>query len=123
MKIHVVVLLLSVSLLCSSCMYTHYRGKTRYPISFTSNLGVDKKYERVRTVDETYRRKWLVLYLIPIGKDGSDMISEASSGGDGMVNLKIHAYWDLVDVLVTNLTFGILCTRSIQITGDIVKFK
>jgi ribosomal protein L40E len=119
-KLCLVVLLLAG--IVPSCAHVKFDNRTGKPISFTRHLGTDRKYEVVRNVDEDYRRKWLLLYLIPIGHDGTDMIEECVRDGEGMVNLRIKSEWDLIDVVVTNLTLGILCTRSVNVRGDLVRF-
>ena len=120
MKSHI--LLVAASLLVTSCAHMTYRNTRGVPISFTGNLGLDKEHKVVRHVDDDYRRKWLLFYLIPIGDDGSDMIAQSVGNADGMANLRITAQWDVLDVLITNITSGIFCTRSVNIQGDLVKF-
>ena len=112
-----------VGLLATSCAHVTYRNPGAKPISFTGNLGLEKKHSVVRHVDDDYRRQWLLFYLIPIGKDGTDMIRESVGDAEGLANLKITAVFDFWDVLFTNLTVGIYCTRSINIQGDLVTFK
>lgn len=110
-------------LLGTGCMHTRFQNHTRTPISFTHNLGVTRDYEVVRRVDEDYRRIWLLFYMLPVGKDGSDMVTQSAIGSDGMANLRIKSQFDVVDILITNLTFGLVCTRAVNIQGDLVRFK
>jgi len=109
-------------LLLTSCANIKYQNQTAAPISFTPNLGTEEEYRTVRHVDNDYRRFWLVFYMIPIGKDGSDMIADSAAGADGMVNLTLKAQYSFVDVLVANLTFGLFCLRSVNVQGDLVEF-
>ncbi|MBM4040809.1 MAG: hypothetical protein FJ290_20075 [Planctomycetes bacterium] len=114
--------LLVCCFLAPSCAHVTYRNTTTKPISFTSNLGVARKYEVVAHVERDFRRKWLFWYLQPIGRDGSDMIAEAVGNADGMANLKITAVFDFWDVLFSNLTQGIYCSRLVSVRGDQVRF-
>ena len=115
-----IVLILACALL-PSCAHTTYRNSTGKPISFTGNLGTGMKYEAVGHVNNDYRRQWLFWYLLPIGKDGTDMIAESVGGAEAMSNLKIKAVFDVVDVVLSNLSLGIYCSRLVNIQGDLMK--
>ncbi len=110
----------ALALLVSSCAHIRYDNTTRTPVSFTHNLGDGIEYKTVRHISNDYRRIWLLWYLVPIGKDGSDMVAASTGGADGLANLRITAQYDVIDVLVTNLTFGLFCTRKVRIQGDLV---
>lgn len=117
---HLPAALLMVLCATPCCAHLRYDNPTGKPISFTPHLGKGLTFQTVRKVSNDYRRMWLLFYLLPIGRDGTDMIGDTLGGADGMVNLTVTSQWDFIDVLVTNLTFGLFCTRKVMIEGDLV---
>ena len=114
--------LLLLGAMLVGCMHTRYRPRSGRPVSMTSNLGTAAVPRPVGTVDETYRRKWLLFWIVPIGKDGGDMIDDALGGAQGMINCRIKAEWTFLDLVITGITFGIFCTRSVEIKGTLVAY-
>lgn len=120
------ILLTTLLLVCVAavgCMHTRYRPRSGKPVSMTSTLGPNVVTSPVRQVDEEYTRKWLLWFILPIGDDGGDMIDDAMKGADGMTNLRIKAEWDFLDLVIQTVTFGIFCTRSVEISGTLVSIQ
>lgn len=113
--------LVLVATMVTSCAHVTYQNSTHKPISFTRSLGTEKKFQVTGRANNDYRRQWLFWYLLPIGKDGTDMIADSVGGADALANLKIIAVYDVLDMLVTTLTLGIYSTRLVNIQGDLMR--
>lgn len=72
-----------------------------------------------------------ILSLFPVNKPAGDkhqylaeilqkQINDA--GGDAVINVKIRAQYQFIDILVAIGTGGIYNTRTVTITGDVIKY-
>lgn len=96
----------------------------RTPMSYTQDLG--RPYEVLRGFEQEDRKVWLFFYLWGINDVNGVKLAEQAvntSGAEGVARLNIQTKFDVLDVIITNLLFGIICTENVHAEGDLVKFK
>ena len=72
------------------------------------------------------------IWIVPVNKPAGDMndyladILEnqiKAAGGDGVINVKIRAQNQVIDYLTIIGTLGLYTTRTVTITGDVIKYN
>lgn len=72
------------------------------------------------------------LGFIPANKpagDNHDYFAEflqtqiAKAGGDAVINLRVRAQYNFIDFLITVGTGGLYSTRTVTVSGDVIKYN
>lgn len=82
-------------------------------------------YERLGDFESDRRAVFVVAQLLTVtDAELEDAIRRelARTGGDAVINLRIHEEYDFIDVLVGIVAGGIVNTRAITLRGDVVRW-
>lgn len=119
----IVMLIASLLLSCESVIYeTH---SSDYFVSMTTPKDISE-YDVVGKIKYDTKAVFLVLQLITIRDAGIENAIEKQvrkSEGDGVINLKIHEQYDFVDFVISVFGSGIVNTRTVKVSGDIIKIN
>ena len=92
-------------------------------ISYGSHIP-DGSSEVVRHFTASGRSSFWFFRLIPANKVNVVSLAEKQVGpNEGAVNLRAKTEFDLIDFLISLVTFDIYSTWHIEVSGDIVKLK
>lgn len=130
MKRQLIALVMMCALFISSCTtISFYADDLEQPASVSSS-GSTLKYEVIDSFKINDKAGHL-LGIIPVNQPAGDhhthlssLLSEqiAKAGGDAVINLKIRAQFQFTDYLVNLVTLGFYLTRTVTVTGDIIKY-
>lgn len=82
-------------------------------------------YEHVGDFELDRRPVFLIAQLITVvDAELEDALSRelARSGGDAVINLRIHEEYDFVDVVISVVAGGLVDTRSVTLRGDVIRW-
>ena len=119
----IIVSLVSLTLSCESVIYETHSSDTF--VSLTTPNNIDD-YEVVGELEYNTKAIFLIVQLITIKDSEIDKAINKQVNkfdGDGVINLKIHEQYDIVDVVISILVGGLVNTRTVKVNGDIVKMK
>ena len=124
------VVLVGCMLMMSSCATIAYNSKSLEKAAQLNSVGQDD-YIVVKSITVMDKAGW-VLGIIPANKPAGDnheyfaeflerIIDEA--GGDAIINLQVKAQFTPGDILINIVTLGGYLTRTVTVTGDIIKYR
>ena len=125
-------ILIATSLaLLTSCATIDFNatGITQAPVKL--NAVGEPAYDVISSFEIADKGGW-VLGLIPVNKPAGDrhdyfatMIDREirAAGGDAAVNVHIRAQNGVGDIVIGIVTTGIYQTRTVLVTGDVVKYR
>lgn len=130
MKKLCVVLMLLCMLIMSSCSTIALNSTTLADPAQMNSAG-QSNYTIIKSFKVNDKAGW-ALGLIPANKPAGDnheyfavflerQISEA--GGDAIINLQIRTQYNIGDFLISLVTFGFYATRTVTVTGDVIKYN
>ena len=119
----IIVSLVSLTLSCESVIYETHSSDTF--VSLTTPNNIDD-YEVVGELKYNTKAIFLIAQLITIKDSEIDKAINKQVNkfdGDGVINLKIHEQYDIVDVVISLFAGGFVNTRTVKVNGDIIKMK
>lgn len=94
------------------------------------NAAGSKDYTIIKSFVVNDKAGWVL--IVPVNKPAGDMNTYLAdilenqikdAGGDGVINVKIRMQNQVVDYLTIIGTLGIYSTRTVTITGDVIKYE
>ena len=91
----------------------------------------DQPYTVLKSFKITDKAGW-ALGIIPANKPAGDnhdyfkiMLEDQilDAGGDAIINLHIRAQFNFGDLLINIATLGLYLTRTVTVTGDVIKYN
>jgi hypothetical protein len=130
MKRQCVFLLLLCTLIMSSCGTIALNSSGLAEPAQLNSAG-QSNYTIIESFKVNDKAGW-VLGLIPANKPAGDkheyfaefldrQISEA--GGDAVINVQIRTQFNIGDYLISMVTLGFYVTRTVTVTGDVIKYN
>ena len=93
------------------------------------NAAGEEDYTIIKSFVINDKAGWVI--FIPVNEPAGDMNNYLadlledqieSAGGDAVINVKIRTQYQPVDYLTSIGTLGIYATRTVTITGDVIKY-
>lgn len=114
------------ALLSGACATINYDAATVQNVVSMNRPAPVAAYERVGEFSTKQRPVFVISQLITV----VDMNMERDiqrelqrTGGDAIINLRIHEEYDVVDVLIAMIVGGWVNTRSVELRGDVVRWR
>jgi len=102
-------------ILFTGCATVPVRSRLDKTVSLTNMRG-----SNVRDFDVRYRAVWLLWGAMPLSVPEIDVVvGSYMADRKGVQNLKVEPKLNIVDGLVTLLSFGIVTTKTISISGEV----
>ena len=123
---------LALVMLTTACATINYDASTIQNVVSMNRVAPPASYEVVGEFESNQRPIFVIAQLLTVrDADLEDAIQRQlqRSGGDAVLNLRIHEEYDIIDFLVGAaqgiLLFGanIVQTRSVSLRGDIVRWN
>ncbi len=123
--------ILCIGLLFISSCATIGLDATGLQESAAVNDAGEKPYTVLKSFSINDKAGW-ALGIIPANKPAGDkhdyfqdMLERQirDAGGDAIINLKIRAQNNFGDILITIFTGGFYVTRTVTVTGDVIKYN
>jgi len=121
--------LVSVTIL-SSCATVNLNASTvEKPVKM--NMAGEKSYTVVKEFTIKDKAGW-VLGIVPVNKPGGDnqdylaqLLRDqiTTAGGDAVVDVQIKAQNGFDDILINIVSLGVYATRTVTITGKVIKYN
>lgn len=130
MKKQCVFLLLLCPLIISSCATIALNSNNLAEPAQLNSAG-QSNYTIIESFEVNDKAGW-VLGLIPANKPAGDKheyFSEfldkqiSKAGGDAVINVQIRAQNSFGDILINMVTLGFYVTRTVTVTGDVIKYN
>ena len=123
--------ILCIGLLFISSCATIGQDATSLQQAASVNDTEDQPYTVLKSFKITDKAGW-ALGVIPVNKPAGDkhdyfktMLEDQilDVGGDAIINLHIRTQNSFGDILITILTGGFYVTRTVTVTGDVIKYN
>ena len=123
-----VFLTLGLLSLCSCATVNLDTQSLSQPIQM--NAGTDQGYTVIKSFTVNDKAGWVL--IIPANEpagDNQDYLAEilrnqiAAAGGDAAINVTIRVQSQPLDYVTMIATFGLYTTRTVTVTGDIIKYN
>lgn len=108
---------------CESVIYEAHSLENFVSMTTPKDIG---EYEVVGKLKYDTKAVFLVLQLITIRDAEIDNAIQKQVGkyeGDGVINLKIHEQYKIVDIIIAAFVGGLLNTRTVEVRGDIIRIN
>lgn len=124
-------MVLGLALAVGGCATINYDTGTIQSVVAMNRVAQTAAYERVSSFEEQTRAVFVIADLITVvDSKMADIIQRelARTGGDAVINLRIHEEYDIIDAAIavaqSALLFGarVVGTRTITYNGDIVRW-
>lgn len=116
-----------VALLGSSgCATINYDAAAVQSVVAMNRVAPAASYTRVGDFEASQRPVFAIAQLLTVVDANLERAIQRElqrSGGDAVLDLRIHEQYDIVDVLIGMVTFGLVNTRSAAVRGDVVRWN
>lgn len=119
------VLLLALVATVSGCATITYEAPLIESMVAMNRAADGVGYERVGDFEIERRAVFVVAQLITVtDAELEDALRRelARTGGDAVINLRIHEEYDIIDFLVAAVAGGIVNSRAVTLRGDVVRW-
>ena len=119
-------LLLGVLLFLPACAKITYDATTLSGFAAMTPADNLTDYEIVGRMEHSTRAMFIVAELLTVKDSNLEKAVEKALikyDGDAIVNVEIDEVTDIIDILVGAISYSIVNTRHVQVTGDVIKFK
>lgn len=115
-----------LTILSSACATINYDAATVQAVVSMNRVAPAASYERVGAFEAQQRPVFVISQLITVvDVDLERDIQRAlqRTGGDAILNLRIHEEYDVVDVFIALVVGGWVNTRLVELEGDVVRWN
>jgi len=131
MRAAVALLLIGCMFLVMSCATVALDATTIQQNAVRMNQAGEREHTVVADFKVKDKAGWII-GIVPVNKPAGDNHDYLGSllqyeinkaGGDAVINVKIKAQFSPVDFLLNFVTLGVYATRTVTVTGQVIKYK
>ena len=114
-KVFVSVVALALVIALIGCATVPVKSNLNKTVSLT-----DMKGNSVRSFNVRYRAVWLLWGAMPLNVPEIDVvIGSHVADRTGVQNLKVEPKFDIIDIVATVLTLGVVTAKTVSISGEV----